>query len=37
MDTYLYGNKYRSVPIGHAVKLKEEYDTVKMVLKMLFI
>ena len=26
-----------SIPIGHAVKLKEERDTIKMVLQMLFI
>jgi len=25
------------MPIGHAVKLKEEHDTVKMVLQMLFV
>jgi len=32
-----YGNKYGSVPIGHALKLKEEHDTAKMVLLMRFI
>jgi len=37
MDPCLFGNKYGSVPIGHGVKLKEEYDTIKMVLLMLFI
>jgi len=37
MDTYLYGNKYGSIRVGHAMKLKEEHDTVKMVLQMLFI
>jgi len=38
MDTFLYGNKkYGSIPIGHAVKLKEEHETVKIVLQMLFI
>ena len=37
MDPYLYGNKYGSVHIGHAVKLKEEHGTLKMVLQMLFI
>ena len=36
MDPYLYGNKYGSVPIGHAVQLKE-HDTVKVVLQMLYI
>jgi len=35
MDPYLYGNKYGSVSIGHALKLEEEHDTVKMVLQML--
>jgi len=34
---YLYGNKYGSIPIGHAVMLMEEHDTVKMVLQLLFI
>ena len=37
MDPYLYGNKYGSASIGHAVKLEEERDTVKMVLQMLLI
>jgi len=37
MDPYLYGNKYGSVSIGHAVKLNEERGAVKMVLQMLFI
>jgi len=37
MDPCVYGSKYGSVPIGHAVKLKEEHDTVKMVLLMHFI
>jgi len=37
MDPYSYDNKYGSVPIAHAVKLKAEHDTIKMVLKMLFI
>jgi len=37
MDPYLYGNKNGSASIGHAVKLEEERDTVKMVLQMLLI
>jgi len=36
-DTYLYGNKYGSIPIGQVGNLEEEHDTVKMVLQMLFI
>jgi len=35
MDPYFYGNKYGSISIGHAVKLEEEHDTVKLVLQML--
>jgi len=34
---YLYGNKYGSIPIGYAVMLMEEHDTVKIVLQLLFI
>jgi len=37
MDTYLYCNNYGSTPVGHIIKLKDERDTVKMVLQMLFI
>jgi len=37
MVTYVYGNKYGSIPIGPPMKLKEERDTVKMVLQILFI
>ena len=37
MDPYLCGNKYGSVSIGHAVELKAEHDTVKVVLQMHFI
>jgi len=35
MDPYLYGNKYGSTSIGHAVKLEEEHDTAMIVLQML--
>ena len=27
------GNKYASIPIGHSTKMKEEYDTIALVLK----
>jgi len=37
MDPCLHGNKYGTVSIGHAVKLKGEHDIVKMVLQMLLI
>ena len=37
MDPYFCGNKYGSISIEHAVKLKEKHVTVKVVVKMLFI